>query len=299
MLSWAGISLLSACSPIQHIPDAAIIRAPLDQGGGYLWYVGRHKGWGIWTEVSHSWEIERSQQTEVLAQQEWKVYLLLRSFTDPTRPQFICARTPRGDWRQAAGGGGGGRGYPAVMWGFLIVTFFFLIRAVFTPAWVAVEWQKLEFEGCSSVLRGELKRKPSQSWPTILQPSSHTWSSLLVCRRRCLKKSRREHFLTRMRSVLPSARWAEGERPLGLRGHAQLIQAALMPMNLPWITLQPWPSSARRELRHIMLISTRGLKHFVRLSEVAKHVLHSEKQEWNQKVFLIQLVSSKAEFTSD
>lgn len=68
---------------------------------------------------------------------------------------------------------------------------------------------------------------------------SPTWSSLLVCRRRCLKKSRREHFLTRMRSVVPSARWAEGDRPLGLRGHAQLMLAALMAMNFPRITLQP------------------------------------------------------------
>lgn len=33
-----------------------------------------------------------------------------------------------------------------------------------------------------------------------------TWSSLLVCRRRCLRKSKREHFRTRMRSVVPSAR---------------------------------------------------------------------------------------------
>ena len=68
---------------------------------------------------------------------------------------------------------------------------------------------------------------------------SPTWSSLLVCRSRCLKKSRREHFLTRMRSVVPSARWAEGDRPLGLRGHAQLMLAALMAMNFPRITLQP------------------------------------------------------------
>lgn len=66
-----------------------------------------------------------------------------------------------------------------------------------------------------------------------------TWSSLLMCRRRCLKKSRREHFLTRMRSVVPSARWAEGDRPFGLRGHAQLILAALMAINFPRITLQP------------------------------------------------------------
>lgn len=33
-----------------------------------------------------------------------------------------------------------------------------------------------------------------------------TWSSLLVCRSRCLRKSKREHFRTRMRSVVPSAR---------------------------------------------------------------------------------------------
>lgn len=65
-----------------------------------------------------------------------------------------------------------------------------------------------------------------------------TWSSLFMCRRRCLKKSRREHFLTRIRSVVPSARWAEGDRPFGLRGHAQLMLAELMAMNLPWITFQ-------------------------------------------------------------
>lgn len=281
MLSWAGISLLSACSPIQHIPDAAIIRAPLDQGGGYLWYVGRHKGWGIWTEVSHSWEIERSQQTEVLAQQEWKVYLLLRSFADPTRPQFICARTPRGDWRQAAGGGGGGRGYPAVLWGFPIVKFFFFLICMSSRRVAKIRIWGV-FLGAQ-----RLNQTHTPIWPPRLPPSSHTWSSLLVCRRRCLKKSRREHFLTRMRSALPSARWAEGERPLGLRGHAQLIQAALIAMNFPWITFQPWPSSGRQELK--MHITIRGCATLAPLSEVAKHFLYSSEQEWNQKVFFNKL----------
>lgn len=64
-----------------------------------------------------------------------------------------------------------------------------------------------------------------------------TWSSLLVCRRRCLRKSKREHFRTRIRSVVPSARWAAGERPLGLRGQAQLILAAFMARNFPRIVL--------------------------------------------------------------
>ena len=98
MLSWEGISLLSACSPIQHIPDAAIISASLDLGGGYLWYVGRHKGWGIWTKVNHSWEIEPSQQMEVLAQHVGGGGELLpsaRSFTDLTPSQFICAHIER------------------------------------------------------------------------------------------------------------------------------------------------------------------------------------------------------------
>lgn len=40
----------------------------------------------------------------------------------------------------------------------------------------------------------------------IIQPARRTWSSLLVCRRRCLRKWKREHFRTRMRSVVPSAR---------------------------------------------------------------------------------------------
>lgn len=75
-----------------------------------------------------------------------------------------------------------------------------------------------------------------------------TWSSLLVCRSRCRKKSSREHFLTRMRSVVPSARWAEGDRPLGLRGHAQLIQAALMARNFPLMTVQPSLPSEREQI---------------------------------------------------
>lgn len=73
-----------------------------------------------------------------------------------------------------------------------------------------------------------------------------TWSSLLVCRRRCLRKSKREHFRTRMRSVVPSARWAAGERPLGLRGQAQLILAALMARNFPRIVLHSSSLSATK-----------------------------------------------------
>lgn len=77
-----------------------------------------------------------------------------------------------------------------------------------------------------------------------------TWSSLLVCRRRCVRKSRREHFLTRMRSVVPSARWAEGDRPFGLRGHAQLILAAFIAMNFPRIVLQPPTETEELEQDH-------------------------------------------------
>lgn len=58
-----------------------------------------------------------------------------------------------------------------------------------------------------------------------------------MCRRRCLRKLKREHFRTRMRSVVPSARWAAGERPLGLRGQAQLMLAAFIARNFPRIVL--------------------------------------------------------------
>lgn len=97
-------------------------------------------------------------------------------------------------------------------------------------------WTLIPLLKCSKV-----KSKTGRLKKTCINPSSFTctWSSLLVCRKRCLKKSRREHFLTRMRSVVPSARWAEGDRPFGLRGHAQLILAALMAINFPRITLQP------------------------------------------------------------
>lgn len=87
----------------------------------------------------------------------------------------------------------------------------------------ASEWQLLTFNDKSDTVKVD-------PWCT--------WSFLLVCRRRCRRKWKREHLRTRMRSVFPSARWAEGERPLGLRGHAQLMQAALMARNFPWITLQ-------------------------------------------------------------
>lgn len=74
-----------------------------------------------------------------------------------------------------------------------------------------------------------------------------TWSSLLVCRSRCRRKSKREHLRTRMRSVVPSARWAAGDRPLGLRGHAQLMLAALMARNLPRIVRHSPSLSAETE----------------------------------------------------
>lgn len=80
-----------------------------------------------------------------------------------------------------------------------------------------------------------------------------TWSSLQVCRRRCLKKSKREHFRTRMRSVVPSARWAAGERPSGLRGQAQLIPAAFIARNFPRIVLHsPSLSEDRKTLWRLM-----------------------------------------------
>lgn len=113
---------------------------------------------------------------------------------------------------------------------------------------------------------------------------STTWSPLLVCRRRCLKKSRREHFLTRMRSVVPSARWAEGDRPFGLRGHAQLILAALMAINFPRITLQRLLLSSETEdsragaWPHIYLIwlcfDALGTEHFLNCSSELLDILN-------------------------
>lgn len=66
-----------------------------------------------------------------------------------------------------------------------------------------------------------------------------TWSYLLVWRSRWRRKLNREHLRTRIRSVVPSARWAAGDRPLGLRGQAQLILAALMARNFPLTTPHP------------------------------------------------------------
>lgn len=40
-----------------------------------------------------------------------------------------------------------------------------------------------------------------------------------------------------MRSMVPSAKWAAGERPLGLRGQAQLMLAAFIARNFPRIVL--------------------------------------------------------------
>ena len=70
-----------------------------------------------------------------------------------------------------------------------------------------------------------------------------TWSSLLVCLSRCRRKARREALRTRMRSVVPSARWAAGDRPWGLRGHAQLMLTALMARNFPRTLRQASPGS--------------------------------------------------------
>lgn len=82
------------------------------------------------------------------------------------------------------------------------------------------------------------------------QEARRTWSSLLVWRSRWRRKSRREHFLTRMRSVVPSARWAAGDRPLGLRGHAQLILAAFIARNFPrTVRHSPSHSAQTHELR--------------------------------------------------
>lgn len=36
-----------------------------------------------------------------------------------------------------------------------------------------------------------------------------------------------------MRSAVPSARWADGERPFGLRGHELEIQVREIHLNLP------------------------------------------------------------------
>ena len=73
-----------------------------------------------------------------------------------------------------------------------------------------------------------------------------TWSSLLVCRSRWRRKERREALRTRMRSVVPSPRWAAGDRPWGLRGHAQLMLTALIARKRPRTLRQASPGSGVR-----------------------------------------------------
>lgn len=86
--------------------------------------------------------------------------------------------------------------------------------------------------------------------PSITSNFLLTWSSLLVWQRRCLKKPRWEHFWTGLRSVMRSAKWAEGGRPLGLRRHPQLIAAALMAINLDYARTLPsiWK---RSHVKHV------------------------------------------------
>lgn len=195
--------------------------------------------------------MEPSQQTGVgglLAQQEWKVHLLLRLVSGPALGSLLRAQSPI-DRRLLL--------HPAALWRSSKRSDMWYClqscREVVTPAlhsnfsWPYI-WQ--QWKPLIHLLRLGLlfisaqNQNPScnRRLSTINQrrsvDSGCTWSSLLVCRRRCRRKWKREHFRTRMRSVLPSARWAEGERPLGLRGHAQLMQAALMARNFPWITLQ-------------------------------------------------------------
>jgi hypothetical protein len=71
-----------------------------------------------------------------------------------------------------------------------------------------------------------------------------TWSSWFVCRMRNLRKLNLEHFRIRMRSEDPSPRWANGDRPPGLRGQAQDMLVALMARNFPHVTCHSSISSA-------------------------------------------------------
>lgn len=83
-----------------------------------------------------------------------------------------------------------------------------------------------------------------------LSKGIHTWSSWFVCLTRYRRKSNLEHLRTRMRSAEPSAKWAAGERPFGLRGQAQLIFTALMARNFPLITFHSSSSSETHQQRH-------------------------------------------------
>lgn len=73
---------------------------------------------------------------------------------------------------------------------------------------------------------------------------ARTWSRWLVCLMRNLRKLNREHFRMRMRSKDPSPKWAAGERPPGLRAHAQHMFMALMARNFPQTTFHSSSSSA-------------------------------------------------------
>lgn len=69
----------------------------------------------------------------------------------------------------------------------------------------AGERERASFKG-RGTLRQEFWIKPAGEPRGEVEGQPVTWSSLLVCLRRCLRKSNREHFRTRMRSVVPSAR---------------------------------------------------------------------------------------------
>lgn len=62
----------------------------------------------------------------------------------------------------------------------------------------------------------------------------HTWSWVLVCLWRNLRNLRGWVSQTRMRSPVPSARWAEGERPRGLLAHELDIQVRETHLNVPF-----------------------------------------------------------------
>lgn len=129
----------------------------------------------------------------------------------------------------------------------------------------------------------------------------YTWSSLLVCRRRCLRKLKREHFRTRMRSVVPSARWAAGERPLGLRGQAQLMLAAFIARNFPRIVLHSpllsgWKTKENRQIWLYLLL----LPKLFSLCAKSLHIIHYKHTKQNKKFHSLHSVQcfSHNEFTA-
>ena len=77
-----------------------------------------------------------------------------------------------------------------------------------------------------------------------------TWSCVLVCLWRNLRKLSGWVSHTRMRSPVPSARWAEGERPSGLLGHELDIHVRDTHLNLP-STLTQSPGETKRRGRHL------------------------------------------------